>query len=121
MFELIVIITMIIGVVLIGAVLIQPSKGDLTAGFGGVGGQLGSMFGMRKATDLLTKITIGLAAAILLLSIAANKFLPDTGTHIAPVTQGADAPTPPATQSQPPSVPQKQQGQGGQNVQPQHK
>lgn len=94
MFEFIVVFIMLIGIALIGAVLIQPGKGDLSAGFGGVGGQLGSMFGMRKTTDLLAKITIGLAAAVLILSVIVNKFLlPDNeNSAVAPVMQGAQAP-----------------------------
>lgn len=116
MFELIVIIIMLIGIFLIGAVLIQPGKGDLTAGFGGVGGQLGSMFGMRKTTDLLTKITIGFAVAIVLLTVTANKlFLPQGTTEINPVTKDAQAPT--AT-PQPSAVPSAKP-QGGQPQQQQ--
>ncbi len=77
----------------------------MAAGFGGVGMGLGSMFGNRRATDLLTKITIGLAASILLLSVVSNKFLSnESGEEINPVTQGV---TPTATAPNPsvPSVP----------------
>lgn len=120
MFELIVVLIMLIGAALIGAVLIQPGKGDLSAGFGGVGGQLGSMFGMRKTTDLLTKITIGLAAAVLVLSLIVNKFfLPENeNTSVAPAMQGAQAP-PAAAQQAPPVKPAPKQN--GQQAQPNQK
>lgn len=108
MFTFIVIVTSLLAILLIAVVLIQPGKGDMASGFGGVGMGLGSMFGNRRATDLLTKITIGLAASILLLSVVANKFMSNEAVEeITPVTQGATA-TPTAT---PPSVPIQQQNQ----------
>ncbi|HRI30042.1 MAG TPA: preprotein translocase subunit SecG [Candidatus Kapabacteria bacterium] len=92
MFTVIVILTSLLAILLIAVVLIQPGKGDMAAGFGGVGMGLGSMFGNRRATDLLTKITIGLAASILILSVVSNKFLSnESGEEINPVTQGVEA------------------------------
>ena len=71
----------LLAIILIGAVLIQPGKADMASGMTGIGGQLGSMFGSRRTADTLTKITIGIAGAILLLSIVTNKFF--LGTEAA--------------------------------------
>lgn len=105
MFTFIVILSCIAGLLLIGAVLIQPGKGDMAAGFGGVGGQFGSMIGMRRAADFIVKTTIGLALAILVFAIAANTvFKPvkeeaaspfeniETGSASAPASSPAPAP-----------------------------
>lgn len=97
MYTVFVILTSLLAVLLIAVVLIQPGKGDMAAGFGGVGMGLGSMFGNRRATDLLTKITIGLAASILLLSVVSNKFFTNTtAEEVNPVTQGVTPSAPSA-------------------------
>jgi protein translocase SecG subunit len=115
MFIFLVILSCIAGLLLIGAVLIQPGKGDMAAGFGGVGGQFGSMIGMRRAADFIVKTTIGLALAILVFAIAANTvFKPvkeeaaspfeniETGSSAAPAPASAPAPAPaPAPASAP--------------------
>lgn len=90
----------IISIVLIVAVLIQPGKGDLSASFGGLGSQFGSMFGMQRTVDFVQKLTRWLAVAILVLVLMANKFFlgPKT-TEVKPVTQGAK---PPGTMAPPP-------------------
>lgn len=107
MFTVFVVLTTLLAILLIAVVLIQPGKGDMAAGFGGVGMGLGSMFGNRRATDLLTKITIGLAASILVLSVVANKFMTNqVASEATPVTQGAAAPPAAA-----PNIPVQQQQQ----------
>ncbi len=84
MFIFIIIISIICGILLIGAVLLQPGKGDMAAGFGGIGGQFGSMIGQRRAADFIMKTTIGLAIAIIVLAIGANTiFKPDVGSTTA--------------------------------------
>ncbi|NLO20268.1 MAG: preprotein translocase subunit SecG, partial [Ignavibacteria bacterium] len=42
------IIIIICSILLIAVVLLQPGKGDLSATFGGISSQMGSMFGMQK-------------------------------------------------------------------------
>jgi preprotein translocase subunit SecG len=56
---------------------------------------VGSMFGSRKASDLLTKITIGFGAVILLLSLITNKFFMSSTIveERAPATLNAEKPT----------------------------
>jgi len=75
MFTLSVIVMIIISVLLVLVVLVQPGKGDMISGMSGLGGTFSNMMGSRRAMDLLTKITIGLASAIMLLSLLVNKFV----------------------------------------------
>jgi len=51
------------------AILLQSSKGGGLAGAFGGGGTVGAMFGGRGAAPLLSKITIGLGAAFMVLSM----------------------------------------------------
>jgi len=94
MFVAISIIMILISLLLIGVVLLQPGKGDMITGMSGLGGTFSNMLGSRRATDLLSKITIGLAAAILILSLVTNKFfVGNTGAEgPKPITEGAVIP-----------------------------
>lgn len=93
MFTVISIIILVLAILLILVVLIQPGKGDMLAGMSGVGGAFTSMLGSRKAMDMLTKITIGFAVAIILLSLANNKFFLKRSAEIAkPATEGMAIP-----------------------------
>jgi len=93
MFAFLTILMMIISILLILVVLIQPGKGDMISGMGGLTNQFTSMLGTRKAMDLLTKITIGFAAALLVLAVVTNKFfLPRSVNFVKPVTEGAAVP-----------------------------
>ena len=98
MFTLAIILLIILGLLLIAAVLIQPGKGDMATSMSGFGNQLGTMFGSRRASDLLTKITIGIGVAIMVIAILANKFLlnPDDISK-NPATVNAAKPIIPAT------------------------
>lgn len=116
------------GILLVAAVLIQPGKGSgLTAGMGGVSGQISGMFGARRTADFLQKFTIGLALAILLLAVVTNKFFLSTPTvggaeERAPITTGAAKPAPqPIPQSAAPqqAAPQQAAPQGQQPAQAQ--
>lgn len=75
MFELSIIVLILISIVLIGLVLLQPGKGDLSATFGGFSSQMGSMFGTRKTMDFLAKLTRILAVVILLVILFINKII----------------------------------------------
>jgi preprotein translocase subunit SecG len=129
MYTVLVSLISLLGIILIGAVLIQPGKADMASGMSGIGGQLGSMFGSRRTADTLTKITIGIAGAILLLSVLTNKFF--LGVEAAQernaVTIGAPAPpappqkTPAAGQQKPVVQPQQAQPQPQQVPPPQGK
>lgn len=107
MFVLLCIILLFLAILLIGVVLLQPGKGDMITGMGGLGGTFSNMLGSRRATDLLSKITIGLASAILLLSIVTNIFFVNkTSDIVKPVTEGTVVPkTIPSTPQQQIPVP----------------
>ncbi len=97
MFTLISIIMILASILLIGVILLQPGKGDLSPTFGGLTTQFGTMFGTQRTMDFLQKLTRGLIIAILLLALFANKFLiRSTGEEaVKPVTQGAKPPAAP--------------------------
>ena len=110
---------MVVSVLLILVILIQPGKGDMISGMGGLTNTFSSMLGSRKAMDMLTKITIGFAAAIFVLAILTNKFFLPTGTEfVKPVTEGAAVPQTVPTQPVQ-QLPAQQQAQPAeQNQQP---
>jgi preprotein translocase subunit SecG len=110
MFTLAIILMIILGLLLIAAVLIQPGKGDMTTSMSGFGNQLGTMFGSRRASDLLTKITIIIGATIMVIAILANKFLLTPGDISRdPATVNAAKPVVPAsTPVQKPAAPPQQ-------------
>ena len=94
-------------------VLLQPGKGDLTATFGGLSGQFGTMFGMTKTKNILSTVTKVLIAAIFLLALVVNRFFiggdSSQGQVIKPVTEGAKTPAsniaPPPIQTAPKTEP----------------
>ncbi len=90
------VILMIISVLLIAVVLLQPGKGDMISGLGGMGGQFNALLGTRKATNFLSKTTMALAGLIIVLSLVTNLFFvgnEDAGPR--PVTEGVDVPMAP--------------------------
>lgn len=109
MFSLVVILLIIASILLIGVILLQPGKGDLSPTFGGLTTQFGTMFGTQRTMDFLQKTTRVLIIVILLLSLFANKFLlKSVGTQeIKPVTQGAQIPKTMPTAPPPIEVPKK--------------
>lgn len=113
MFTLAIILMIILGLLLIVAVLIQPGKGDMTTSMSGFGNQLGTMFGSRRASDLLTKITIIIGATIMVIALLANKFLLSPGDITRdPATVNAAKPiVPPSTPVQKPATPQQSPAQ----------
>jgi preprotein translocase subunit SecG len=93
MFAFLAILMIIISVLLVIVILLQPGKGDMISGMSGLTGTFSSMLGSRRAVDLLSKITIGLATAILLLSVVTNKFFLNNSVITAkPVTEGVAIP-----------------------------
>ncbi len=95
MFTLMIIILLLLSVALIGIVLLQPGKGDMIAGMSGLGGAFTNILGSRRAADMLSKITIGLAAAIMILSLVTNKFFlnNDAVTGPRPMIEGERVPS----------------------------
>ena len=74
----------LVGVLLMGAVLIQnPKGGGVDATFGG--SQANQMFGAAKSTDFIEKITWYLAAALFILCIVTALMVGDGGASAAPL------------------------------------
>lgn len=108
MFGFLVFIEILISIVLMIIVLMQASKGGGLAGTFG-GGTVGTMFGVRRAADFLSKATWILGTTFILLSLVINLgFLPGKGAKSDSViqrggTQALPPPMPPV--SAPPTTP----------------
>jgi len=105
MFTLLAIILILASIILIGVILLQPGKGDMISGLGGLSGTFSTMFGSRRTMDLLQKTTVTLAAIILFLTLVTNIFFVGGSESIErPVTEGQEMPfesAPPAPGLQP--------------------
>jgi preprotein translocase subunit SecG len=76
MFGFLVALEVLISILLIIVVLMQSSKGGGLAGtFGGA--QIGTVFGVRRTADFLSRTTTILAAIFLVLSLVINFLLPN--------------------------------------------
>ena len=98
MYTFLIVLILFIAILLIVVVLIQPGKGgDMISGMGTLGGSISSMFGSRRAADMLTKTTIGLAVALMFLVIITNKFFVGNSAEeaVKPITEGVAIPTQP--------------------------
>jgi preprotein translocase subunit SecG len=112
MLTVVTILLLIIAILLIAVVLIQPGKGDMITGLGTIGGSMSSMFGTRRAADMLSKMTIGLAIAMLVIVLLTNMFLVGTnssGESKKAITEGVAIPmqTVPAPIKTTPQQPQQ--------------
>ena len=113
MFSLVGILIILASLFVIIAVLLQPGKGDLTATFGGLSGQFGTMFGMQKTKNILSSTTKVLIGIIFVFALLVNRFFvssvgSQTGQVVKPVTEGAKLPAsnlaPPPVTNQPNAV-----------------
>jgi preprotein translocase subunit SecG len=73
-YSIAIVVEVIIGILLMLAVLMQSSKGGGLAGSFG-GGNLGTVFGVRRTSDFLTKLTQWLAGIFMLLALVINLWL----------------------------------------------
>lgn len=106
MYIIISIILVLVGLLLIGAVLIQPGKGDMITGMSGLGGQFNSVLGSRRATDLLSKITWSLAGIIVLLTLVTNLFFVNQQSdQLKAPTEGMNVSQPVAQPTAPAAAP----------------
>ncbi len=116
MYSVLIAIEIIVGIFLIIAVLLQAGRGGGLAGaFGGAG--FGTVFGVRRTADFLSKATITLGAIFLLLAVIINLFflpgrtpesvresiIQQRAKSVPPVS----VPAPQPVQSQPAAVPQE--------------
>ena len=89
MYTLFVILIVIAAVLMIGIVLIQESKGGGLASNFSSYNQIG---GVRKTTDFIEKATWGLAAAMVIISVACAYVAPQATTNNS-VMEGIENPT----------------------------
>ncbi len=111
MYTAITVFLILASILLVLIILVQNSKGGgLAAGFSS-GTQL---MGVRKTTDLLERLTWGLAISIFVLSVAGTFALPRNQQGVAPssIQEQIDQATVPAAQA--PLPPNAAEGQPGQ-------
>lgn len=89
-------VLVLLAIILILAVLIQPGKSDMIAGMSGISGQFNSVLGSKGASDMLSKITMGIAITIIILSVVTNavftKGVTGTAGTKRAMTEGKSAP-----------------------------
>jgi preprotein translocase subunit SecG len=104
MYTFLIFLEIFICLFLIIAILMQNSKGGGLAGSFG-GGNIGTVFGVRRTADFLIKATSYLAGAFIVLALLTNIFfLPGKGKAAKQsVIQSGQSSVPPA------SIPQQQQ------------
>lgn len=90
-------VLVLLAIILIFAVLIQPGKSDMIAGMSGISGQFNSVLGSKGASDMLHRITMGIAITIIILSVVTNAFYTKGVTGSAgggkrAMTEGKSAP-----------------------------
>ena len=112
MFGILVAIEIIVSILLMIVVLMQSSKGGGLAGSFG-GSQVGTVFGVRRTADFLSRATTILAGVFIVLCLVINIFfLPGKTKSVDSVIQKGSAPTaaprPLPPSSQPAANPQKQ-------------
>ena len=111
MFTTLLLLIILISILLTLVVLAQSSKGDGLAGGLGAPGSIGTVFGVRRASDFLVKATISLAGAFMLLTLITNLFfIPGTTDSSTSPIQSGPAPVPSAPANRAPqSAPAVQQ------------
>lgn len=90
MFSVIIIIALVLCVLLVFSVLIQnPKGGGLSGTFGGAANQI---FGYKRSTDDIERITWGLVIAVFVLSLTSSAFKPTATQESNIVTPQAQQP-----------------------------
>ena len=117
MITILMVFIILVAVLLMGIVLIQSSKGGGLAGtFGGTDASM--MFGVRRTTDFLIKLTSVLAAIFMLFSLVTNIIINKGSTSVESIIQqNSNQNTMP--QQQLPTQQQNQDQNPGQNQQQQ--
>ncbi len=115
MFDVLMILIILVGILMTIVILMQSSKGQgLSGAFGGTSG-VGSMLGVRRAADVLAKATWVLAGVFVVLVFAVNMFfLPSEETQESIITRQIQeqpmrmsAPQQDAQQAPAPAAPQQ--------------
>ena len=96
MYTVLVVLIVILAILMCLVVLIQESKGGGLASSFSASNQI---MGVRKTTDVIEKVTWGLAAAMVVLSVVSVFFIPKVATEesammkaAAPITGGMSCP-----------------------------
>ncbi|MEP0822027.1 MAG: preprotein translocase subunit SecG [Ignavibacterium sp.] len=109
MYTLFILIEILIGILLIIVVLMQASKGGGLAGSFG-GGNIGTVFGVRRTSDFLSKATTTLATVFMVLALFINLVVLPRGERQEQSVIQSQAPAqgalPPSTQPALPPQPQ---------------
>jgi preprotein translocase subunit SecG len=105
MYTFAIIIEVLIGILLMLAILMQSSKGGGLAGsFGGA--NIGTVFGVRRTSDFLTKFTQWLAGIFMVLALVINLWLlPRTQVKQESVIQSGPPPAALPPTQQAPALP----------------
>jgi preprotein translocase subunit SecG len=108
MYTLLVALEILVSVLLVVVVLMQNSKGGGLAGSFG-GGNIGTVFGVRRTSDFLTRATTVLATTFIVLTLVINIFfLPGKGqTSKESIIQSGQTSLPPAQLPQQQAPPAK--------------
>ncbi len=110
MYTALILLEILISILLTIVILMQSSKGGGLAGTF-AGGSMGTMFGVRRTADFLSKATGYLAAAFIALCLIINLFfLPASNTGTESIIQSGNptsAPRPVPPTSQPAATPQQ--------------
>lgn len=111
MYTFFIIIEVLVSILLMVVVLMQSSKGGGLAGSFG-GSNIGTVFGVRRTSDFLSKSTTFLATTFLVLALFINLVALPKGDRVAPSVIQSQAPgagaLPPPAQGLPPQQPQQQ-------------
>ncbi len=91
MYDLLMIISVFVALVLIITVLLQSSKGGGLAGSFGGTGSFGTVFGTRRTADFLSKTTWWLGGSLIVLALVINLFFlkPSTTTQKSAIQDGS--------------------------------
>ena len=93
MFTILLIVIIFLAITLTLVVLAQAAKGNGLAGGLAAPGSVGTMFGVRRTSDFLTRATIGIAGAFMLLTLLINVFfLPSSSNTIQNVVREGNVP-----------------------------
>ena len=110
MFTVLVILIILLCILLTLVVLAQAAKGNGLAGGLAAPGSVGTMFGVRRASDFLMRATIVIAGAFILLTLVANRLFLPTGGNVPQnvIREGAPPPISQPPISSPQSAPPDQ-------------
>ncbi len=106
MYDLLMLVSILVALVLIIAVLMQSSKGGGLAGSFGGTGTFGTVFGTRRTADFLSKTTWWLGGMLLVLALVINLFFLKPSSETKSIIQDSGSSVPASS-----TLPQQQPAQ----------